>query len=217
MYKKIIMVISLLLLTGCNTYYINNLSYEDIINLTIEKESNIYNTNNKGYKYYLPTEFTVLENNDYSEVLLSNNNKYYLNIDIVAYYYKNSMQANVSTDDYMHYIFNKNDKDGYLIITKNNDEFFVELCYNYAIIEVEVEEKDLRYAVSRSITILDSIKYNDLVIEKYIGDNDAESSETVYKIPSPKEKKDSKNVLKYIEETEDSEAKEENVAYDDGE
>ena len=76
------------------------------------------------------------------------------------------------------------------------------MCYNYAIIEVVVEEDDLRYAISRGITILNSIKYNDLVIEKYITDNDLDSSETVYKLPEPKNKNESKNILQYIEEYE---------------
>ena len=77
------------------------------------------------------------------------------------------------------------------------------MCYNYAIIEVEVEESELRYAISRGITILKSIKYNDLVIEKYINDNDLESSETIYKLPEPKNKDEKKNILEYIEEYEE--------------
>ena len=74
------------------------------------------------------------------------------------------------------------------------------MCYNYAIIEVEVEEKDLKYAVSRSIIILNSIKYNDLVIEKYISDTDMETVEKVYTIPEPKNKNENKNVLEWIKE-----------------
>jgi tRNA G37 N-methylase Trm5 len=108
----------------------------------------------------------------------------------------------IELDDYEYYEFENNDKKGYLRITKNNEDFFVELCYNYAIIEVEVEESELHYAVSRGITILKSIRYNDLVIEKYINDNDLESSETIFKIPEPKEKDDTKNILQYIEDSE---------------
>ena len=74
------------------------------------------------------------------------------------------------------------------------------MCYNYAIIEVEVEEKELKYAVSRSIMILNSIKYNNLVIEKRITSNNLESAENTYSIPEPKEKADNKNVLEYIKE-----------------
>ena len=74
------------------------------------------------------------------------------------------------------------------------------MCYNYAIIEVEVKGSNLRYAISRGIIILNSIQYNDLVIEKNIGNNDIDNAETVYKIPEPKEKDSSKNILEYMEE-----------------
>ena len=58
------------------------------------------------------------------------------------------------------------------------------------------------YAVSRSIAILNSIKYNDLVVGKIIAENNMENSETVYKIPQPENKDNNKNVLEYIEEFE---------------
>ena len=106
-------------------------------------------------------------------------------------------------DDYVYYEFSNNENSGYLKITKNNKDFFIELCYNYAIIEVEVEESKLRYAISRSIAILNSIKYNDLVIENYITDNDVDLSETIYEIPEPDNKDSSKNVLEYIEQNVD--------------
>ena len=125
--------------------------------------------------------------------------------DVVSYYYKSDYQIKRDIDDYKYYRFEHDDKIGYLKIRKNNENFFVELCYNYAIIEVEVEESELRYAVSRAITILNSIKYNDLVIENYINDNDLKSNETIYKIPEPKEKDDSRNILHYIEESEKEE------------
>lgn len=205
MYKKITIVLCLLLLSACTkkTYYLNNLSYEDIINISIEEKEQT-NTNNKGYKYYLPTGFTVVKDNGYNQELLSDDNvRYYLNIDPVSYYYKNKIQTTHDIKDYKYYEFEREDKTGYLKITQNNDNFFVELCYNYAIIEVEVEESEIKYAVSRGITILNSVKYNDTVIEKKLNDKDIESKETAYKIPEPKEKNETKNVLEYINENEE--------------
>ena len=202
MMKKIIIIICMLLLVGC-TNNINTMSLKEIVESSIEKDNNLYNINSKGYKYYLPTEFTLYKDDDFIQELLSHNTKYYLNIDIVSFYYKNNMKTDHNFDDYEYFTFTHDGKTGYLKIRKNNDYFFVELCYNYAIIEVEVEEDELRYAVSRSISILKSIKYNELVIEKYITDNDLESKETVYKIPEPKNKDDSKNILEYIEEYEE--------------
>ena len=204
MYKKIIIVLCLFLFTGCTrTYYMNSLSYEEILNNATLEENNLHNTNNKGFKYYLPTGFSVTKDNEFNQTLTSHNNIYYLNIDIVSYYYKKGSEETKEIDDYYFYKFNKNNKDGYLRIRKNNDKFFVELCYNYAIIEVEVEENEIKYAVSRGITILNSIKYNDTVIEKKLNDKDLESKETAYKIPEPKEKNEIKNVLEYINENEE--------------
>ncbi len=201
MYKKIIIFICMLFLTGCTTYSINTMEYNEIINTIINEKAYLHNTNNKGYKYYLPTDFTIHEDKEHSQVLLSNTNKYYLNVDIVSYYYKNNILSERNLDDYSFYTFDKDDKNGYLKITKNNDNFFIELCYNYAIIEVEVKENELRSAISKAITILNSIKYNDVVIETYIEDNNIDSKETAYEIPEPEEKDESKNILQYIEDT----------------
>lgn len=201
--KKIIIIICMFLLVGCTNNNINTMTLEEIVKTSVAKDTKLYNVNSRGYKYYLPTEFTLYKDDDFIQELLSHNTKYYLNIDVVSYYYKNTIESKHDFDDYEYFTFSKDDKNGYLKIRKNNDYFFVELCYNYAIIEVEVKEDEIRYAVSRSISILKSIKYNDLVIEKYINDNDLDSSETVYKIPEPKNKDDSKNILQYIEEYEE--------------
>ena len=206
MYKKIcILLLSIFLLFGCKSTNINKLTLQEIIDTSIKEDVKNYNVNSKGYRYYLPNEFSIVKDEDYIQELLSKNNKYYLNVDIVSYYYKNTVSEERNIDDYEFFEFENNGKKGYLRITKNNDYFFVTLCYNYAIIEVEVEQDELRYAVSRSIVILNSIKYNDLVIEKYINDSDLDSSETEYKIPEPKNKNESRNILEYIEEYEDGE------------
>lgn len=204
MYKKIIIVLCLLLFTGCtNTYYMNNLSYEDIINNATQENNDLHNTNNKGFRYFLPSGFSAIKDDNFNQTLISQNNIYYLNVDIVSYYYKKSINETKNVDDYYFYSFDKNDSEGYLRIRKNNDKFFVELCYNYAIIEVEVEESKIKYAVSRGITILNSIKYNDSVIEKQLNDRDLDTKETAYKIPEPKDKNETKNVLEYINENEE--------------
>lgn len=204
MYKKIIIILCLFLFTGCTkTYYMNDLSYDQIIENAIVEESNLNNTNNKGYKYYLPSGFSIIKDNDFNQTLTSQSNLYYMNVDIVSYYYKKENDESMKIDDYYFYKFNNDNKSGYLRITKNNDKFFVELCYNYAIIETEVKENKVKYAVSRGITILNSIKYNDTIIEENLNDKTIESKETAYKIPEPKDKNNNKNVLEYIKENEE--------------
>ncbi len=202
MYKKIILIIMSFLLIGCTSNNINKLTLEEIIDSSLENENSYVNVNNKGYKYNLPDEFIVYEDNDYVQTLMSKNNFYFLNVDVVSYYYKNNMIQERNLKDYEYYEFGNDDKSGYMRITRNDSKFLVELCYNYAIIEVEVEESELRYAVSRGISILNSIEYNDLVIGNYIEDNDIENRETVYNIPEPENKNDNDNVLEFIEEFE---------------
>ncbi len=205
MIKKILIIISVFMLCGCTMLNVNKLSLHEIVDTIVSKDTDQYNTNKKGYRYFLPSEFSLSKDNDFVQELVSHNSVYYLNVDIVSYYYKNSIKTDHDLSDYEYFTFENDDKNGYLRIRKNNDYFFVELCYNYAIIEVEVKIDELKYAVSRSMMILKSIKYNDLVIEKYISENDIKSTETIYKIPEPKNKNDSKNILQYIEEYEESE------------
>ena len=201
MFKKILIIICLFFLTGC-ALSINDMSYEEIIDMNLS-DNNLSNVNSIGYKYYLPINFSVYEDDKYNQILLSDNNLYYMHVDVVSYHYKRNITSERSQNDYKYYTFNKNGKNGYLKITKNNDYFFVELCYNYAIIEVEVKEKDLRYAISRSSMILSSIKYNDLVIKKNVSEDTTDIVESVYSIPEPKDKNSNKNVLEYIKENED--------------
>ncbi len=201
MFKKILLIICLFFLTGC-ALSINDMSYEEIIDMNLS-DNNLSNVNSIGYKYYLPINFSVYEDDKYNQILLSDNNLYYMHVDVVSYHYKRNITSERSQNDYKYYTFNKNGKNGYLKITKNNDYFFVELCYNYDIIEVEVKEKDLRYAISRSSMILSSIKYNDLVIEKNVSEDTTDIVESVYSIPEPKDKNSNKNVLEYIKENED--------------
>ena len=133
MYKKIIIIICLMLLVGCGKN-INTLSLNEIIDESITTKASKANTNSKGFKYYLPSGFNLYKDNGYIHELHSKNNIYYLNVDVISYYYKNDISTEHELDDYEYYEFEEKDKKGYLRITKNNDNFFVELCYNYAII-----------------------------------------------------------------------------------
>ena len=209
MYKKLIIICCIFLLCSCNKVNINTLSLNEIVDDSIKVASAKTNINAKGFKYFLPSGFSLYKDDNYIHELKSKSDTYYLNVDIISYYYKNEITTEHNADDYLYYEFNNGDKKGYLRVIKNNDTFFIELCYNYAIIEVEVEEDNVRYAVSRCIEILKSIEYNDLVIDKYVNTNNIEARETVYKIPEP-EKKNIKNVLEYMDDEGESDNNEYN-------
>ena len=52
-----------------------------------------------------------------------------------------------------------------------NDKYLVEIMYNYAKIEVIVDEGDINKAMLSAISILKSIVYNDSVIANLLEDN----------------------------------------------
>ena len=205
MIKRIILILCLFLLVGCTTSEnIDDLSYKEIIDQGIVSKKSKANINSTGFRYNLPSSFSLIKDDGFNHELFSRGDTYYLRVDEISYYYKSNITTEHNLDDYEYYEFDNGDKSGYVRIVKNNDTFYIELCYNYAIIEVKVKEGNIKYAISRGIDILKSIEYNDVVIEKIVIGNNSEGKETVYKIPEP-EKKNIKNILEYMDDDEEEE------------
>ena len=75
------------------------------------------------------------------------------------------------------------DKNGFIEINNyENDQYLIEIMYNYAKIEVVAYEKDIKKVVAYAMSILTSITYNNSVIENYLGEDIFESSEEKYDI-----------------------------------
>lgn len=196
--KKVIIIISIFLLTGCTTSLSSTLTIESAISNVISNEK-YTNTNGKGFKYYKPRDFSVLNDSDYNQVLLNNGYNFYLNIDLNAYY--NAKNNNykvdyvIDKDLYLSYKFSYNNIDGYISIRDaKNGYFYIKMLYNYSYIEVGVKESDIKKSVIDSAIILSSIKYNDKVIESLISSRDLDSKETTYEIEKP-EKENNRNIL----------------------
>ena len=204
MKKKILLILVLFFLCGCTK--IKESDYNDILVSAVTSKYNIINKNRTGYKYYLPNEMASLETNDYNEILASSKYKYYLYVDVVSYYNRIINEYNVNSDAYYSAPINYEDKYGYLEINKQkNGKYLVEIMYNYAKIEIIVDEKDLKEVVTNSIIILSSINYNSNILESVIGDNALEFNEENYNIfETKKENKDFLDV-----ETENEEVQEE--------
>ena len=81
----ICILISFLFISGCTK--ISDTSYDDILN-TISIKNNKQNTYNSTFKFYLPNELSVINYDEYNEILISENYKYYLYVDIISYYEK---------------------------------------------------------------------------------------------------------------------------------
>lgn len=197
-YIKVLTIIALTFLAaGCVN--IRKTSYENIINEAINSPVKIYNTYRKGYKFYLPHGLSIKDSKEYNEIISSNKYNYYLYIDIVSYLnkkennYKENGKSVYSTN-----IINGN-KSGYLEINDKNGKYLVEIMYDYAKIEVMVDEDDLNEAVANSIIVLSSLHYNDNILnlnkEDILGYNDENID-----IFNSKSGSDKSNFLEYVEE-----------------
>ena len=168
--KKIILIIIILVFTaGCTN--INKLSYDDIVNniTTISTKDNIYRT---GYSYYLPRGMKVADSTLYNEVIEDANSKYYLYVDVVSFYKKITKEYEINNNAIYSSKISYNDKFGYVEVNLlKNDKYLVEIMYNYAKIEVIVDEDGLNEAMLSIIYILKSIEYNNSVIENLMGDD----------------------------------------------
>ncbi len=197
MKKIILFFLIIIFLSGCTT--VENLSYDEIINNILEKDINLENQYRNGYKYYAPRGVNVLNKTDYNEKLKDQRNTYYLYIDLISYY--NNKQVDFKNQENVFYNkeINHDDKYGYINISLTNDKYLIEMMYNYAKIEVIVDEKDLNITIHKAITILSSIKYNKTLIEELVKSDQFVFTEKEINIFATKENNES-NMLKYEEE-----------------
>ena len=198
--KKVLLLCLLLLLTGCSVVRIDTSSVDNIVNVVLSKDNQLYNHIGKGYKYYIPRGVSYIDTNDYNDVLYSNGIYYYLYIDIISYYYDKVQQYEVNENAYYSKSISINDKDGYLEINKQDDDrYFIEFMYNYSKIEVIAEYDQINDIVLNATYILSTIKFNDNVIKAMLDDNFLASEEKYDIFTSKKETDD---FLKLEEEVE---------------
>jgi len=199
MKRILILLLSVFVLSGCTK--INKINYDEIIASVVTSNYNITNQTRTGYKYYIPSGMSSIKTEEYNEVISSSNYNYYLYVDVVSYYNRVIKEFDTDSNAYYSYTINYEDKYGYLEINKQeNKKYLVEIMYNYAKIEVIVEECDLKSAVTNSIIILSSINYNNDILENIIGDNVLEYGEENYDIFQAKKKESSYLDVETIDE-----------------
>ncbi|MBR2997990.1 MAG: hypothetical protein IKF37_02800 [Bacilli bacterium] len=168
--KTIILFLLVFLFTGCSVVNINTDNYLNNINNIIKRNNKYTSDNAIGYQYKLPVGVTKIESNEFNEVLLSNNEKYYLYADVVSYYYKVENKYKVDKKAFLSSELKNKDKYGYVEVNEDNGKYYVEMMYNYSKIESYINKKDLRDTLNNMAYILSSIKYNDSVITNLLGD-----------------------------------------------
>lgn len=185
MRKTIIILLLIILCTGCM-----RIDKEDNKDLIIEEVLNSKvtpNTMAMGYKYYLPLGVSKIYDKDYNQKFKYEDNYIYLYVDVVSYFYNNSLNFNEENNinNYYYYKITNGDKTGYIKITKENDLYLIKILYNYAKIETYVKENEIEKSLANSMIILNSIDYNDTLIKKILEDNYSLGAEKEYKIDKP--------------------------------
>lgn len=208
--KCIIMIFCMLLVCGCQ-----DIKNKDIVSLTNKLASSIdkSNTYRTGYKYYLPTGMSIKEYSLYNDVIDAEEGTFYLYVDLISY--SNKTESGYEKDENAYYssVLNVNDKVGYLEINlQENNQYLIEIMFNYAKIEVMVDYDNINVALSHAVSILRSVEYNDSVVANLLGDDILNFQEEEYNIFNTTSS--DSNYLKYVEEDELKEQEQENVIKD---
>ena len=169
--KKLFIVLSLtLLFSGCSIVRINEQSYEEIIKDIFTPDFHLKNVSLEGYSYYLPKGVLLKKNHLLNSVLYYNHRKLYLYVDALSYYHHVESDYQENEDSYYSLKIDQNGKQGYLEITQISTKYFVEFMYHYAKVEAYVEEEDLKKTITQMAYILNSIQYQDVVLDTLFGD-----------------------------------------------
>ena len=197
MKKVLCLLTTVLLLCGCSK--INDKNYDELINSVVASNYKMENTYRTGYKYYTPTNMDILSTLDYNETLADDNYKYYFYVDVVSYYNRVIEGYNEDTKAVYSKKINYEDKYGYIEINKwKNGKYLLEIMYNYAKIEVIVDEENIKSAITNAMVVLSSVKYNNNILESIVGENVLTAKEIEFNIFETK--KNESNFLKVSEE-----------------
>ena len=174
MKKVMLLLLLILLLTGCSVVRIDTSNIDNIVNVILSKENKLYNQVGQGYKYYLPGGVSYIDSDELNDILYCNGNYYYLYIDAINYYYQTKVEY--EEDDSLYYSKKINMSDGfnhsgYLSIRKTDELYHIEFFYNYAKIESVVEKEDINDTILNASYILSTIKYNYSIVELMLNED----------------------------------------------
>ncbi len=180
--KKILLILIIIVgLSGCTE--INNMNYGEVLN-TLQIKPKKTNTFRKGFQFYTPKGLQKVDaSNNY--VIFSSGNRedvfYYLYVDLVSYSKKKELDYQKNTKAIYSENISYDNKLGYVEINLwENNKYLIEIMYNYAKIEVMVDEAFINKALINSINILKSIKYNDEIIDGMLKDDNFNYTEEVF-------------------------------------
>lgn len=188
--KYFVLTVSILTLM-CGCVNVNSSSIENLAKNVLESKYKLYNTSTQGYKYYIPRGMKSVKKDDYNQVLKDDKYYYYLYADLIGYYNKKEIKYEKNDKYYFSYVLDK----GIINIRENDNKYIVDIAYNYSFIEVECKFDDINDVVSKSLIILNSIKYNDDTIKLMISSGDKNNDIEIINIFD--KKKDETEYLEY--------------------
>lgn len=209
MKKILLLLLTLFLVTGCESANntVNKIDVDKIFNTFLSKETKLVNTSSNGYKYYLPSGVRLIESNNYNDKLFYNGYYYYLFIDTVSYYYNTSPEYNINPSLFYSNILSYNGKNGYAEIEENDGLYRIKIYYNYASIETYVDYGNIKQTITNMCYILNSIKFNDVIVKLTVGDDDTLLSEETFDFYTPRKEG---NFIDYINKYDQYKEKKEN-------
>ena len=198
--KKLLitLLISICFISGCTITKVSDKSVNDIFETILYVDNGLSNTFMDGYSLYLPKGIKIVDKKDYNLRIKDSKYDYYLYVDTVAYYYKVENSFTPKNDHLLSQKFEKDGKIGYIDILVNGDYYFIVAMYNYTKIETYVKKEDFSSSLMSMCSILSSVKYNDKVIEGYVGNTKTTTKEERFNIFDSNIERD--NFLKYESE-----------------
>ena len=174
MKKILLMMLLILIVTGCSIVRIDTNNIDNILNVILTKNNKLYNQVGQGYKYYLPGGVTYIDSDDLNDILYCNGSYYYLYVDAVSYYY--DIDEDYKEDSTKYYSKKIETKDnfkysGYLEIDKKDDLYYIKFVYNHARIESVVKEDEVNNTVLNASYILSTMKYNHDIVKLMLKDD----------------------------------------------
>ncbi len=166
-----ILLIVFILVTGCSVTTLDNSNYSKNIDTILSSNNKSYNAFFEGYKYYVPYNLKFIDKEKYNAVFRDKyNNKYYLYVDAISYYYKEKNNYEVNNNAYYSKVLNYKDKFGYVQINKIKNKYLIQYVYNYAKVECYVEKDNINDVLINISYLLRSIKYNRSILNSLIGE-----------------------------------------------
>lgn len=172
--KKIIVLLSIVLLsiTGCSIRKLDDKNIDKNIHILLSEKVDMTNVNFEGYNYYVPIGLKFLTKEDYNAVLKDRfGNKYYLYVDVIAYYHDIENTYEVNDESYYSKKLDYRKKTGFIEVNEVDGKYYIEYVFNYGRIQALIDKDDLVRVINNMSYILRSIEYNDEVLESLVGEN----------------------------------------------